>query len=152
VTDAIDRHQLHDRVLCVGRVPQEEGARLLGACDIFVSPHNAHMVDSRFFGSPTKLFEYMAVGGAIVATRLEQIGAVLTPGLDAKALDAGALDGRTPIGAARAVLCEPGSVEEFVDAVVFLAGQPAIRRQLGQNARAAVEQHYSWSRHVEKLW
>ncbi len=147
VTDAIAKHQLQDRVLSVGRVPQEEGARLLGACDIFVSPHNAHMVDSRFFGSPTKLFEYMAVGGGIVATRLEQIGEVLTPSFDAKALDAHA-----PIGAARAVLCEPGSVEEFVDAVVFLAGQPAIRQQLGRNARAAVERHYSWSRHVEKLW
>jgi glycosyltransferase involved in cell wall biosynthesis/ubiquinone/menaquinone biosynthesis C-methylase UbiE len=147
VDDAVKQHQLEERVRSVGRVPQEEGARLLGACDIYVSPHNAHMVDSRFFGSPTKLFEYMAMGGGIVATRLEQIGEVLTPGLDARSLDA-----QTPVGHARAVLCEPGSVEEFVDAVVFLAGQPSVRQQLGRNARAAVEQHYSWSRHVEKLW
>jgi glycosyltransferase involved in cell wall biosynthesis/ubiquinone/menaquinone biosynthesis C-methylase UbiE len=147
VTDAVDQHQLQDRVISVGRVPQVEGARLLRACDIFVSPHNAHMVDSRFFGSPTKLFEYMAIGGAIVATRLEQIGEVLSPALDARALAAD-----RPVDDARAVLCEPGNVPEFVEAVVFLAGQPRLRDQLGRNARAAVEQHYSWSRHVDKLW
>jgi glycosyltransferase involved in cell wall biosynthesis/ubiquinone/menaquinone biosynthesis C-methylase UbiE len=147
VTDAVEKHGLQDRAISVGRVPQEEGARLLGACDVFVSPHNAHMVDSRFFGSPTKLFEYMAIGGAIVATRLEQIGEVLSPALDARTLDAAA-----PIDRARAVLCEPGNVDEFVAAVAFLAEQPAVRAQLGQNARAAVEQNYSWSRHVEKLW
>jgi glycosyltransferase involved in cell wall biosynthesis/ubiquinone/menaquinone biosynthesis C-methylase UbiE len=147
ITDAVEQHQLQDRVLSVGRVPQEEGARLLRACDVYVSPHNAHMVDSRFFGSPTKLFEYMAMGGAIVATRLEQIGEVLSPGLDARALDA-----QTTVGSARAVLCQPGSVEEFTDAVVFLAEHGALRAQLGRNARQAVELEYSWSRHVERLW
>jgi len=147
ITDAIAQHGLQEQVISVGRVPQQEGARLLRACDIYVSPHNAHMVDSRFFGSPTKLFEYMAMGRAIVATRLEQIGEVLTPGLDARALDA-----RAPVDGARAVLCEPGSVGEFVDAVTFLAEHAPIRNALGVNARAAVERDYSWSRHVEKLW
>ncbi len=64
-----------------GRVPHAEGARLLRACDIFVSPHASHMVDGPFFGSPTKLFEYMAMGRAIVASDLEQIGEVLRPAL-----------------------------------------------------------------------
>ena len=79
----VERHGLDDRVRRVGRVPQAEGARLLKACDIYVSPHNSHMVDSRFFGSPTKIFEYMAMGGGIVASDLEQIGEVLSPALRA---------------------------------------------------------------------
>ena len=58
-----------------------KGARLLKACDIYVSPHSAHMIDSKFFGSPTKVFEYMAIGGGIVASDLEQIGQVLSPSL-----------------------------------------------------------------------
>ncbi len=32
---------------------------------------------SRFFGSPTKLFEYMAMGKGIVASRLDQLAEVL---------------------------------------------------------------------------
>ena len=81
VDDAVTAAGLHGRVKSVGRVPQSEGARLLKACDIFVSPHNSHMVDSRFFGSPTKLFEYMAMGGGIVGSDLEQLGEVLSPAL-----------------------------------------------------------------------
>ena len=58
-------------------------ARACSACDIYVSPHSTHMVDSKFFGSPTKIFEYMALGGGIVASDLEQIGEVLSPALTA---------------------------------------------------------------------
>ncbi len=79
--EAVSQHHLQSRVHSAGRVPQQEGARLLGACDIFVSPHNSHMVDSKFFGSPTKLFEYMAMGGGIVGSDLEQLGEVLSPAL-----------------------------------------------------------------------
>ncbi len=81
VDDAVIAAGLQARVKSVGRVPQTEGARLLKACDVFVSPHNSHMVDSRFFGSPTKLFEYMAMGGGIVGSDLEQMGEVLSPAL-----------------------------------------------------------------------
>src|SRR5205085_11056200 len=56
VDDAVKTHGLERRVISAGRVPQSEGARLLKACDIYVSPHSSHMVDSKFFGSPTKIF------------------------------------------------------------------------------------------------
>jgi len=43
--------------------------------DILLSPH-VPLEDGKrpFFGSPTKLFEYMAMGNGIVASRLGQIG------------------------------------------------------------------------------
>jgi glycosyltransferase involved in cell wall biosynthesis/ubiquinone/menaquinone biosynthesis C-methylase UbiE len=146
VDAATERTRNEDRVRAVGRVPQSEGARLLPACDIFVSPHSAHMKDSRFFGSPTKLFEYMAVGGGIVASDLEQIGQVLSPALRPHQI-------RTaePVHDERAVLCGPGNVEELVDAVLALVQRPDIRRALGRNARAAACDHYSWRRHVDNL-
>jgi glycosyltransferase involved in cell wall biosynthesis/ubiquinone/menaquinone biosynthesis C-methylase UbiE len=146
--EAIAQHHLQDRVRSVGRVPQNEGARLLGACDLFVSPHNSHMVDSRFFGSPTKLFEYMAMGGGIVASDLEQLGDVLSPALRPEDL-------ATPdlrVDRERAVLCQPGEVEAFVAAVVGLADRPDVAAALGRNARRAVFDSYSWTRHVEKVW
>ncbi len=148
VDEAIEQNRLGDRVRAVGRVPQSEGARLLKACDVYLAPHSAHMVDSRFFGSPTKIFEYMAMAGGIVASDLEQIGEVLSPALRVDDL-------RRPgiaVTAERAVLCTPGSVDEFVDAVIALAAQPDLCQALGRNARQAVADHYSWRRHVERLW
>jgi ubiquinone/menaquinone biosynthesis C-methylase UbiE len=135
-------------VKSVGRVPQTEGARLLGACDIFVSPHNSHMVDSKFFGSPTKLFEYMAVGEGIVGSDLEQLGEVLSPAL--RVGDFARADLR--VTNERAVLCTPGDVDEFVTAVTALVERPAIAKALGKNARQAVLDSYSWQRHVENDW
>ena len=144
----VERHGLNDVVRRVGRVPQEEGAELLKACDIYVSPHSSHMVDSKFFGSPTKVFEYMAMAGGIVASDLEQIGEVLSPALRPADL-AGAEVGVTN---QRSVLCEPGNVDEFVAAVVGLARHPRVADALGRNARQAVADHYSWHRHVARLW
>lgn len=148
IDEQVERHGLASKVRCTGWVPQKEGARLLKACDILVSPHHRHMSDSPFFGSPTKLFEYMAVGGAIVASDLEQIGEVLSPALHASRLSAG-VDG---ISNERAVLCKPGDVSEFVAGVCFLAQRPDLAPALGRNARAAVIEHYSWKVHVDRLW
>ena len=148
VDDAVASHGLESRVRCVGRVPQAEGARLLKACDLYVSPHNSHMVDSKFFGSPTKIFEYMAMAGGIVASRLEQIGDVLSPALAPAELKRGDL----AIAGQRAVLCEPGSVDDFAAGVVGLAARPDIAAALGRNARRAVADHYSWSKHVDRIW
>ena len=148
VDKAVADHRLEERVTAVGRVPQAKGARYLKVCDIYVSPHNSHMIDSRFFGSPTKIFEYMAMGGGIVASDLEQIGEILSPAVRVSEVRNSAFQ----VTDERAVLCEPGALDEFVDAVVALAERPDLWAPLGRNARTAVEQHYSWARHVARLW
>jgi ubiquinone/menaquinone biosynthesis C-methylase UbiE len=129
-------------------VPQDEGARLLKACDLYVSPHSSHMVDGKFFGSPTKIFEYMAMAGGIVASDLEQIGEVLSPALRPPDLARPDLT----VADQRAVLCSPGNVDEFVAAVVGLARRRDVACALGRNARQAVTDHYSWRHHVSRLW
>ena len=146
VDDVIAAHRLGDRVRNTGRVDQREGARLLKTCDVFVSPHSSHMVDSRFFGSPTKIFEYMATGGAIVASDLEQIGEVLSPALRSPSVPTG-----TPT-TERSILCTPGSVDELVEAVCCLIDHTDLRETLGRNARRAAVEEYSWSQHVRRLW
>ncbi|MBL0141881.1 MAG: methyltransferase domain-containing protein [Betaproteobacteria bacterium] len=146
VDAALAQHRLWERVVCTGSVPQQEGARLLKACDLYVSPHDSHMVDSPFFGSPTKLFEYMGLAGGIVASDLEQIGEVLSP-----ALRPADLEGRPQVTNQRAVLCRPGEVEEFAAAVVHLCANPELARALGANARKAAEEEYSWAHHVQRL-
>ncbi len=83
-----------DAVHFTGLVAQEDGPAHLAACDILVSPHVPNADGTPFFGSPTKLFEYMAMGKGIVASDLDQIGEVLRHGETAWLVppgDAGAL-------------------------------------------------------------
>ena len=88
------------------------------------------------------------MGGGIVASDLEQIGEVLSPALHTMDLHSITQE----ISEQRSILCRPGSVEEFVNAVIWLIDHPKIEKQLGANARKAAEQYFSWERHVERLW
>lgn len=148
VHEVVAKHKLHEKVCDVGRVQQAEGARLMGAADTFIAPHSSHMVDSKFFGSPTKLFEYMGFGVGIIASDLEQIGEVVTPALR---IDAGRPD-KALVTNERGILCTPGDLNSFVEAVCWLADNPEIGKALGENALSAARDHYTWDRHVDKFW
>jgi glycosyltransferase involved in cell wall biosynthesis len=120
-----------DSSVFTGLVPQEDGARYLAACDVLVSPHVPNSDGTPFFGSPTKLFEYMGMGKAIVASKLDQIGEVLE-------------DMRT------ALLVPPGDVDALAIAIARLAGDRALRERLGADARRAVLERYTWREHTRR--
>jgi glycosyltransferase involved in cell wall biosynthesis len=135
-------------VRLTGLVPQADAPKYLALSDVVASPHVANADGSRFFGSPTKLFEYMAMGKAIVASDLEQIGAVL-----AQSVRTGALPSQAPADDERrlAVLCPPGDDESLTAALRFVVEQPAWRQALGRNARREALAKYSWARHVAAI-
>ena len=55
-------------------VAHDRALELLSSCEVCLSPHVSNIDGSRFFSSPTKLFEWMGLGQAIVASDLEQLG------------------------------------------------------------------------------
>ena len=130
----------------VGLVPQKEAPYYLAASDILLSPHKANDDGSRFFGSPTKLFEYMAMSKAIIASDLEQVGQVLMPGIHTENLTE-----QTCVENANAILCRPGDPRDIVKALKFVVNKPHWRTMLGQNARQKVLTHYTWSHHVDEF-
>lgn len=146
VTEKIAETGIGDRVNDAGMVPQQDAARLLAACDVFLSPHSRNMGSKPFFGSPTKLFEYMAYGAGIVCSDLVQLGEVMRPALMLSDREG---ERRTD---ARSILIRPASVEDLVDASVWLIDEPALRVQLGANALKAARDYYSWDVHVQALW
>jgi glycosyltransferase involved in cell wall biosynthesis len=129
-----------------GMLPHRRVLQLLAASDILMSPHVPNADGSRFFGSPTKLFEYMAMGRAIVASDLEQIGDILSPAARVDALREE--NGETP---AVAILCRPGSAGDIKTALEFLADRPAFRCALGRNARNLVLAKFTWVHHVKAI-
>jgi glycosyltransferase involved in cell wall biosynthesis len=116
----------------VGRVRPSDIPRYLDACDILVSPQVPLPDGIEFFGSPTKLFEYMAAGKGIVASRLGQIGEVLE-------------HGRT------ALLVEPGDEAALSAAISKLARAPKLRAQLGAAARERARERHTWTASARRV-
>jgi glycosyltransferase involved in cell wall biosynthesis len=112
-----------------GLVPQEEGAEHLAACDVLVSPHVPNPDGSEFFGSPTKLFEYLAMGRAVVASDLGQIGEVVRHGENGW-------------------LVPPGDADALAGGIARLLDDPELRGRLGAAARGDAVERWSWRAHV----
>ncbi len=121
-----------DYILFTGLIPHVEAPRYLAACDILVSPHLGFEDGTKFFGSPTKLFEYMAMGRPVIASRLEQIGDIITDGVNG-------------------LWMTPGNAEELADKILLLAGNSELRKQLGSRTRKDCEEKYTWTSSVQRV-
>ena len=130
-----------------GIIPQEETPAYINVSDILVSPQITNKDGSRFFGSPTKLFEYMAMSKAIVASKIEQINDILkndyknTEVIDELGYEI------TPNG----ILVKPNSSDYLLNAIVYLANNEKKRQELGANARKLVLSKYTWDIHTDKI-
>ncbi len=131
--EAVQQKLEHDpRVVFTGPVNHDKVPALLDACDVLVSPHVPLADGSEFFGSPTKLFEYMAMCKGIVASRLGQIGEVLQH-------------------EETAILVEPGDVRALAAAIQRLVNDEELRTRLGGNARKAVENKHTWKHNAQRV-
>jgi glycosyltransferase involved in cell wall biosynthesis len=124
--------KVEGRAILTGAVEHERVPELLDACDVLASPHVPLEDGSDFFGSPTKLFEYMAMGKGIVASRLGQIGEVLK-------------DEET------ALLVEPGNARELKDAILRLTNSKQLRTQLGAAARREAIARHTWTHNASRV-
>lgn len=149
VREAVSGEDVAPFVTLTGLVPQDRAPRYLAASDVLLSPHVRNPDGTPFFGSPTKLFEYMAMAKGIVASDLEQIGDVLRQSYRAAALPTAPCpeDDKN-----LAVLIEPGSGDELMAGIKFLVERPDYRRILGRNARNEVLRLYTWDRNVDELF
>jgi glycosyltransferase involved in cell wall biosynthesis len=125
-------HGVLDQVVLTGSVPQHEGPAHLAACDVLVSPHAPNADGSTFFGSPTKVFEYMAMGRGIAASNLGQIGEVLRH-------------------EETALLTTPGDAQSLAAACERLLEDESLARRLGEAARRDVVARYTWTVHTRRI-
>lgn len=115
-----------------GLIPHRDAPNYLAACDILVSPHLGFADGTRFFGSPTKLFEYMAMGKPIIASKLEQIGEIIVDGING-------------------LWMTPGNQEELVEKILLLATDNQLRSRLGTQAKKDCEAKYTWKINVNRV-
>jgi glycosyltransferase involved in cell wall biosynthesis len=115
-----------------GLVPQIDSPRYLSCCNLFVAPHISNPDDSPFFGSPTKLFEYMAMGRPLIASCLGQMDELL-------------------IHNETAWLVEPGNVKVLANAMADLMADDDAARRMAVAARDEVLAKHTWQMHVNKI-
>ncbi|GJL65037.1 MAG: hypothetical protein NPIRA05_00080 [Nitrospirales bacterium] len=120
-----------------GLVQQESAPLYLSICDAFCSPHVNNQDGTKFFGSPTKLYEYMAMRKPIIASDLDQIGEVLR-------------DGSCNEKQLNAILVPPGNVDELAVAMKELYLRKD-KTSLAQNAYDLAMGKYTWSNHVDAI-
>jgi glycosyltransferase involved in cell wall biosynthesis len=102
-----------DRMTITGVVPRERIAAHIAAFDVALQPASVE------YASPLKLFEYMALGRAIVAPAQPNIMEILTDGDDGLLFDPR----------------EPGALANAVDR---LCRDPALRERIGDAARKTI--------------
>lgn len=119
---------LENRITFTGWLPHDQVPRHLARADVAVAPY-PHL--ENFYFSPLKLFEYMALGKAIVASDIGQIRELIQHG-------------------ETGLLVPAGDTVTLVDAIEALLLDAETRNRLGANA-ARASRRFTWQANAERL-
>lgn len=147
--ESVKKYIKNGQVILTGKIDQHLAPEYLSACDAYLCPTAPNSDGTRFFGSPTKLFEYMSMAKPIIASDLEQLSEVLSPAIKISESSSGfSLLVKDQIG----VLVSPLDIQGFVKACeLCLHMSMQERKKLGENAREKVIDQYTWKKHVERI-
>jgi glycosyltransferase involved in cell wall biosynthesis len=120
------REGFSDRVVFTGRKVHDEVSGLVAAMDIAV------LLNSNAYGSPMKVFEYLAMGKAVIAPSVEPVLEVLR-------------EGETGL------LIPPGDASAMAGKILELAADSDKRRRLGQAGREHVVKNHTWDRNAATI-
>jgi len=116
-------------IVAVGGVAYEKVPEMLAVADVVLVPFPDNEVSRA--ASPLKLFEGMAMGKAIVASRVDGIKEVIS-------------------NRENGMLVNPSDIAEWTKTVAELLNNGLMARQLGENARLAAREKYDWEKLAEK--
>jgi len=126
--DQIRNAGLQGAVTFAGRIAHQDVPQYLAAMDVAVAPYP---ILDEFYYSPLKLFEYLAAGRPVVASRVGQVAEIL-------------MDGATGL------LFEPGDRAGLVRCLQRLRKNATLRSELGRNAAAVCSEH-TWNRNAARV-
>ncbi|NBB78374.1 MAG: glycosyltransferase [Verrucomicrobia bacterium] len=120
-----------------GFVDQKKVPCYIQSFDVCLLP-NQRRVETRGgteiggFTSPLKMFEYMSMGKAIVASNLPVLQEVLTHKKNA-------------------ILCDPEKIEQWVASINYLKQHPEVSKQIGKRARDDFIANHTWDIRAQRV-
>jgi len=116
-----------DRVTVTGVIDRDQVPDYIAAFDVALQPAVVP------YASPLKLFEYLAMGRAIVAPASPNIGEILTDGENA-------------------VLFDPEEADGMLRAIDRICGDVELRRRVADGARATIAQKkLTWDNNARRV-
>jgi glycosyltransferase involved in cell wall biosynthesis len=129
LAEDLTRRGLASAATLTGAVRPEEIPGLLASMDAAVAPYPRQ---EEFYFSPLKVFEYMAAGLPVAASRIGQLENLIRDGEDG-------------------LLLPPGDSEALASALLRLARDPSLRARLGRAAKERARKEFSWATVTERI-
>ena len=123
LTDDLSRRGLLEATHLTGAVSPADVPGLLASMDVAVAPYPQL---PHFYFSPLKVFEYMAAGRPVVASRIGQLADLIDDGVNG-------------------LLCPPGNAAALAGALERLRQDGQLRERLGETARAHMLGEHTWT-------
>ncbi|QDV26824.1 glycosyltransferase family 4 protein [Aureliella helgolandensis] len=117
---------VQDSVTFTGKLAHTQIPGTIAAMDIGVMPH------SNDFGSPMKIFEYMAMKKPVVAANFQPIAEVIEHGKNG-------------------LLFPPGSCDALLGCLNQLIDDADLRRTMGEYGRRCVESNHTWDANCKRI-
>jgi glycosyltransferase involved in cell wall biosynthesis len=123
------RRGLEDVVYYTGAVAAGAVPGLIASMDAATAPY-PNLLD--FYFSPLKVYEYMAAGRAVVASRIGQLRDLIEHEITG-------------------LLFSPGDAGELASALMRLRSESGLRARLGEAARSRVRREHTWGVAVRRI-
>ena len=128
VEHQVNTSGLKERMVLTGSLPRRDVPNCIAAMDIALAPYPA---DGAAYFSPLKVFEYMAMERAVVASDIGQCAELLKNGAG--------------------MVLPPDRTDQWVGAISTLVDAPEKRKSMGKQARERVLAHYTWEENTRKI-
>jgi glycosyltransferase involved in cell wall biosynthesis len=124
VKGLISRYDLGEEIILKGRVDYKDVPLWINSFDICVAPFKKER-NAAIGLSPLKIYEYMACGKPVIASRVEGVGEMISEGHCG-------------------YLFEPDSPEDLASAIVKSYEEKSRLNEMGRHGRMFVESRFSW--------
>jgi len=129
LVSAVRARGLGDSVQFTGAVAPQDVPGLLASMDVAVAPYPNL---ANFYFSPLKVYEYMAAGLPVVASRIGQLENLIEPEVTG-------------------LFIPPGDAGALARTLLKLRNAPELRRRLGRAAREKVLRDHTWDKAVDQI-